>query len=59
VPLKAVEKFAERMRSLGKRFEMTVVWDEGNGIQRTKNLARQYKAVVRFLDREFTPTGST
>jgi dipeptidyl aminopeptidase/acylaminoacyl peptidase len=51
VPLKPVEKFAERMRSLGKRFEMTVVWDEGHGVQKTKNLARQYKAVVRFLDR--------
>jgi dipeptidyl aminopeptidase/acylaminoacyl peptidase len=52
VPLKPVEKFAERMRSLQKRYEMTVVWDEGHGIQKTKNLARQYKAVVGFLDRE-------
>lgn len=52
VPLKPVERFAERLRSLGKPHEMTVVWDEGHGMQKTKNLARQYKAVVAFLDRE-------
>ena len=46
--LKPVEKLAEGMRSLGKRFEMTVVWDEGHGIQKTKNVARQYRAVVSF-----------
>lgn len=54
VPLKPVEKFAERLRSLGKPHEMTVVWDEGHGIQKMKNLARQYKAVVAFLDRELS-----
>src|SRR2546428_11858723 len=39
------------MRSLGKRCGMTVVWDEGHGIQKTKNVARQYRAVVSFRSR--------
>ena len=51
-PLKPVEKFANQLRELGKRFEMEVVWDEGHGFQKTENLARQYKAIATFLNRE-------
>jgi len=51
-PLKPVEKFANQLRELGKRFEMEVVWDEGHGFQKTGNLARQYKAIATFLNRE-------
>ena len=32
-----------------------VDWDEGHGIQKTKDLARQYKAIVAFLNRELSP----
>ena len=51
-PLKPVEKFANRLKELGKRYEMEVVWDEGHGFQKTENLARQYKAIVAFLTKE-------
>ncbi len=51
-PLGPVEKFANRLKELGKKYEMEVVWDEGHGFQKTENLARQYKAVVSFLDKE-------
>jgi len=54
-PLVPVEKFAQRLRELGKRFEMNVVWDEGHGFQKTENLARQYKAIVEFLDKQLGP----
>jgi dipeptidyl aminopeptidase/acylaminoacyl peptidase len=37
---------------LGKDFEMNVVWDEGHGFQKTENLARQYKAIIEFLDKK-------
>jgi dipeptidyl aminopeptidase/acylaminoacyl peptidase len=55
-PLAPVEKFATRLRELGKDYEMQVVWDEGHGFQKTENLARQYKAVVEFLDRKLGPS---
>ncbi len=51
-PMQPVEKFANRLRELGKRFEMEVVWDEGHGFQKTENLVRQYKAICAFLSRE-------
>lgn len=54
-PLGPVEKFAGRLKELGKKFEMQVVWDEGHGFQKTENLARQYKAVVQFLDKHMGP----
>ncbi len=54
-PVAPVEKFAQRLRELGKKFEMQVVWDEGHGFQKTENLARQYKAVVEFLDKQLGP----
>jgi dipeptidyl aminopeptidase/acylaminoacyl peptidase len=50
-PLQPVQKFADRLKVLGKDFEMNVVWDEGHGFQKTENLARQYKAIVEFLDK--------
>jgi dipeptidyl aminopeptidase/acylaminoacyl peptidase len=50
-PLAPVQKYADRLRDLGKDFEMNVVWDEGHGFQKTENLARQYKAIVEFLDK--------
>jgi len=50
-PLQPVQKFADRLNVLGKDYEMNVVWDEGHGFQKTENLARQYKAVVEFLDK--------
>jgi len=51
-PLQPVQKFADRLNVLGKDYEMNVVWDEGHGFQKTENLARQYKAVVEFLDKK-------
>lgn len=51
-PLAPVQKYADRLRELGKDFEMSVVWDEGHGFQKTENLARQYKAIVEFLDKK-------
>jgi dipeptidyl aminopeptidase/acylaminoacyl peptidase len=55
VPLKPVEKFADRLKQLGKPYEIVVVWDEGHGIQKTENLVRQYQGVVGFLDMEIRP----
>ncbi len=57
-PLKPIERFADRLKELGKDFEMTVVWDEGHGFQKTENLARQYKAAVDFLWRRIGPPTS-
>ncbi len=54
-PLAPVEKFAQRLRDLGRKFEIQVVSDEGHGFQKTENLARQYKAVVAFLDKQLGP----
>src|SRR6266567_45316 len=54
-PLQPVQKFADRLNVLGKDYEMNVVWDEGHGFQKTENLARQYKAVVEFLDKKLSP----
>ncbi len=54
-PLRPIENFAERLKQLGKKFEMNVVWDEGHGFQKTENLARQYKAIIDFLDRQVGP----
>jgi dipeptidyl aminopeptidase/acylaminoacyl peptidase len=51
-PLAPVQKYADRLRELGKDFEMNVVWDEGHGFQKTENLVRQYKAIIEFLDRK-------
>jgi len=48
-PLIPVEKFAARLKELGKVFEIEIVWDEGHGFQKTANLVRQYEGVVRFL----------
>jgi len=50
-----VEKFAARLKELGRRYERQVVWDEGHGFQKTENLARQYKAIVSFLAKELGP----
>jgi len=50
-PLKPVEKFADRLKELGRPYDMVVVWDEGHGMQKTENLVRQYEGVVRFLDK--------
>jgi dipeptidyl aminopeptidase/acylaminoacyl peptidase len=55
-PLQPVQKFADRLTTLGKKFEMQVVWDEGHGFQKTENLVRQYLAVVQFLDRQLGPS---
>ncbi len=54
-PLAPVEKFAARLKQLNKNYEMKVVWDEGHGFQKTENLARQYKAIVQFLDKQLGP----
>src|SRR5437867_2327027 len=54
-PLAPVEKFAARLKQLNKKYEMQVVWDEGHGFQKTENLARQYKAIVQFLDKQLGP----
>ena len=51
-PLGPVQKYADKLRDLGKDVEMNVVWDEGHGFQKTENLARQYKAIVEFLDKK-------
>ncbi len=51
-PLAPVQKYADRLRELGKDFEMNVVWDEGHGFQKTENLVRQYKGIIEFLDRK-------
>ena len=51
-PLAPVQKYADRLRELGKDFEMNVVWDEGHGFQKTENLVRQYKAIIEFLDKK-------
>ncbi len=51
-PLVPVQKYADKLRYLGKDVEMNVVWDEGHGFQKTENLARQYKAVIEFLDKK-------
>jgi dipeptidyl aminopeptidase/acylaminoacyl peptidase len=51
-PLGPVEKFANQLKEKGKKYDMQVVWDEGHGLQKTENLARQYKAIVSFLDKE-------
>ena len=51
-PLAPVQKYADRLRELGKDFEMKVVWDEGHGFQKTENLVRQYRAIIEFLDRK-------
>jgi dipeptidyl aminopeptidase/acylaminoacyl peptidase len=51
-PLGPVEKFASKLKEQGKKYEMTVVWDEGHGLQKRENLIRQYKAVIDFLDRQ-------
>jgi len=50
-PLIPVEKFADRLKELGKPYEMVVVWDEGHGMQKTENLVRQYEGVAAFLDK--------
>ncbi|TMI59335.1 S9 family peptidase [Candidatus Bathyarchaeota archaeon] len=56
-PLGPVEKFASKLKEQGKKYEMTVVWDEGHGFQKRENLIRQYKGVIEFLDRQLgTPT---
>ena len=51
-PLAPVQKYADRLRELGKDFEMNVIWDEGHGFQKTGNLVRQYKAIIEFLDKK-------
>jgi dipeptidyl aminopeptidase/acylaminoacyl peptidase len=51
-PVVPVQKYADKLRDLGKDIEMNVVWDEGHGFQKTENLARQYKAVIEFLDKK-------
>ena len=51
-PLAPVQKYADRLRELGKDFEMKVIWDEGHGFQKTENLVRQYRAIIEFLDRK-------
>jgi dipeptidyl aminopeptidase/acylaminoacyl peptidase len=51
-PLQPVEKFAGRLKELDKRFDMEVVWNEGHGLQKTENLARQYRAIISFLTKE-------
>ncbi|HEX4920140.1 MAG TPA: S9 family peptidase, partial [Candidatus Bathyarchaeia archaeon] len=51
-PLQPVQKYADRLQVLGKKFEMQVVWDEGHGFQKTENLVRQYQAVVQFLNKQ-------
>src|SRR6266571_4765919 len=57
-PLGPVEKFAKQLKERGKKYEMEVVWDEGHGLQKTENLARQYKAVVSFLNKELKTPGT-
>src|SRR3989454_2122503 len=57
-PLGPVEKFAKQLKEQGKKYEMNVVWDEGHGLQKTENLARQYKPVVSFLTKELKTPGS-
>ena len=51
-PVQPVQKFADRLKVLGKKYEMQVVWDEGHGFQKTENLVRQYQSVIQFLDRQ-------
>lgn len=51
-PLQPVQKFADRLKQLGKKYEMQVAWDAGHGFQTTENLVQQYGAVVDFLDRQ-------
>jgi len=51
-PLVPVQKYADKLRDLGNDVEMNVVWDEGHGFQKTENLARQYRAVIEFLDKK-------
>lgn len=51
-PLQPVEKFAKRLKELGKRYEMEVLWDAGHGHQKTENLVRQYGAAITFLSKE-------
>jgi len=48
-PLQPVQKFADQLKALGKPYEIHVVEGEGHGLQKTENLARQYKGVVSFL----------
>jgi dipeptidyl aminopeptidase/acylaminoacyl peptidase len=48
-PLQPIQKFVDKLKELGKRYEFTVVEGEGHGFQKTENLARQYKGVVTFL----------
>ncbi len=54
-PLGPVEKFASKLKEHGKKYEMTVVWDEGHGFQKRENLIRQYRGVIDFLDRQLGP----
>lgn len=49
VPLLPVQKFADRLKALGKPYELHVVEGEGHGYQKTENLARQYRGVVSFF----------
>ncbi len=50
-PLRPVEKFADRLRELGKRYEFHVMGDEGHGFQKTENLTWQCEAMIAFLGR--------
>ena len=57
-PLRPVEKFAERLRTLGKRYEFHVMGDEGHGFQKTQNVTWQYEATITFLARELGLPGA-
>jgi dipeptidyl aminopeptidase/acylaminoacyl peptidase len=48
-PVQPILKFANRLKELGKKYEIHVTEGEGHGAQKTMNLAKQYRAVVNFL----------
>ena len=58
-PLRPVEKFAERLRTLGRRYEFHVMGDEGHGVQKTQSVTWQYEATIAFLARELGVRGGS
>jgi dipeptidyl aminopeptidase/acylaminoacyl peptidase len=51
VPLSEAEQMAEKLKSLGKQFQLLVYPDEGHGLEKLENRIDAYRKVVAFLDK--------
>jgi dipeptidyl aminopeptidase/acylaminoacyl peptidase len=50
-PVEEVIKMAERLRELGKPYELVIYQDEGHSIRKEENKIDMYRRIVEFLAR--------